>query len=170
MDSKSILTICVNYQNDKETANFLSGLLSLDGYDDQLVLVVNNEQTRHGCDRTLLEKAQDDRVILKYSEKNLGYFGGANWCLQAYLKDNPLPEWVIISNTDIEFPDPRLFIKILKYYHTNSPAVIAPDIQLNPRGLLQSSPIHQNPHFENRPSRRRISLIYWISFYANLTP
>lgn len=168
MNSKSILTICVNYKNDIETANFLKNILLLNGYMEQTVLVVNNSHPLNESPNILLKYACDHRVIVKYSKNNLGYFGGANWGLQEYLRENILPEWIIISNTDIEFPDRDLFIKLSSYYDSSFPAVIAPDIKLQSNIFSASSFAHQNPYLLKRPSRKYFKFMKWITTFYPL--
>ena len=60
---------------------------------------------------------------------NLGYFGGANFGLTKYLKDTDYPDWVIVSNVDIEFNDKSFFRYLYdKYPNADDIGVIAPSI------------------------------------------
>lgn len=154
MTKHFILTICVYYMNEEETVSFLEELFSLNGYENSAALVVVN-----GGSTVRLNKIKDrnDNIFIMCPGKNLGYFGGANWGLKKYLEVYPLPEWVIVCNTDISFKDKDFFLKLKEYYpgHTATPAVIAPDIILETKGL-PSSYKHQNPHFMKRPTKTHL--------------
>ena len=167
MTKPSILTICVNYKNPLETESFLQKLFSLNGYDNEVALVVDNDEFSQGFDLSKLWKISSN-IIFKSSGENLGYFGGANFGLREYLKEYELPDWVIVSNTDIEFPDKDIFVK-LKDYPGPHVAVIAPDIELVTESWLPSSSKHQNPCMRFRPSAIRMHALKWIcSCYPGL--
>ena len=147
------LTLCVNYKKDAETVEFVRTVAALPGYRGHVLVVSNSEAQRNGPLLTLLDI---ESVTLARAKENLGYFGGISWGLEQYLKHNPMPEWVIVSNTDILFPDREFFEKLDHLFKKNPPAVIAPDIVLTVRSGLPSTNEHQNPYFRVRPSRVRM--------------
>ncbi|GAB5045786.1 glycosyltransferase family 2 protein [Thermodesulfovibrio sp. TK110] len=157
----SIVTICVNYLNEEDTLLFVNDLINLKGYENGIVIIVVNKE----ASPLLRGFMEEKKVVIKYPDKNLGYFGGANWALQEYLQTAPLPEWIIISNTDIRFEDKDFFLK-LKNYYTNkidNIGIIAPDIELKSREGLPSSYKHQNPHMEYPPKRWKLNFLKLIS-------
>jgi GT2 family glycosyltransferase len=168
MTKHSILTICVNYKNPLETESFLQKLFWLNGYANEVALVVDNDEISPGLDLSKLWKISSN-IIVKSPGENLGYFRGANFGLSEYLKEHELPDWVIVSNTDIEFPDKDIFAK-LKNYPAPNVAVIAPDIELVTNSWLPSSSKHQNPCMRLRPSAIRMHALKWIcsSYYGLL--
>jgi hypothetical protein len=158
------LTLCVNYKNDAETAEFARTVRGLPGYSGHVV-VVSNSEVEDGGQLSGLSDAES--ILLAVPERNLGYFGGAAWGLDLYLKDNPLPEWIIVSNTDLSFPDREFFRKLEELYGSDPPAIVAPDIVLQPRGNLPSSNDHQNPHLAVRPSPARMQILRSVArFYV----
>jgi len=163
--NKNILIICVNYHNDNEVINLVREIFNQRGNFNQRVIIVDN--SNRNISETPLVKLCDNKNILIYTSKvNLGYYGGAWWGMQQYLKEFPLPDWTIVCNADICFPDPDFFIKLIHYHSENPPSVVAPDIILiEPSGSLPSSPKHQNPHFINRPAKLRMHFYKWISRY-----
>lgn len=158
------LTLCVNYQNDAETAEFTRTVHGMPGYNGHVAVVSNSAVEKCG---EVSRLSQLESVLLVEPGRNLGYFGAAAWGLDFYLKDHPLPEWVIVSNTDISFPDRELFVKLNQLHGSNPPAIVAPDIVLQPRGQLPSSGSHQNPFLAVRPSPTRMRILRALArFYA----
>jgi GT2 family glycosyltransferase len=161
----------VNYQNDAETFEFASTLAALPGYNGDVYVVSNSPSTQ--LDGLLaLNNARSDqsRLFLIFPESNLGYFGGAARALNIYLTENSLPEWTMVSNTDVVFSDQDLFNKLATEYPSGPPAVVAPDIVLQSRSGLPSSLTHQNPHMESRPAALRLRFLHlmsrWYPIYA----
>ncbi len=144
------LVICVNYNNDEETFNFITALLRLNNFDRGKIVLVNNGNLLNPSLTNLC--INQSRIKLYQAEKNLGYLGGACWGLKQYLKEFPMPKWIILSNTDIHFSDSDIFKKIELY--DPPPDIIAPEIilQSNSRQAL----IKQNPHLKKRPSKLRM--------------
>ncbi len=153
----SFLVICVNYYTYPETLLFIEGLFSQTLRDKIRLIIVDNSK-----DFKKKDMARKDNILIYQPERNLGYFPGAWWALKKYCEKNVLPNWIIVSNSDIEFCDTGFFEKVVKYYHSNPPAIIAPDIILCSNSL-PSSYLHQNPHFKNRPSKMRMLFYKWVS-------
>lgn len=164
INKNTFLTICINYNNDSEVMNFVNELYTQRGYNGQRTIVVDNSE-RDSHSTPLLSLEKNKNVLVFRSGKNLGYFGGAYWGLQQYIKEFSFPEWTIVSNTDIHFPDKDFFIKLSDKYKNNPPAVIAPDTILESEGGLPSSFTHQNPHFIYRPSCMRMHIYKWVARY-----
>lgn len=160
MKNNSILTICVNYNNEAEVITFVKELHSQRDYGDQKIAVVDNSD-KEMPSNSIKNLQKNKNVLVFHSGKNLGYFGGACWGMQQYLKKFPLPDWTIVCNTDIHFPDNDFFLKLNYLHKDNPPAVVAPDIILETDGKLPSSCTHQNPNMTDRPSRMRMHLFKW---------
>jgi GT2 family glycosyltransferase len=164
MKKNDILTICVNYHNDEETINFVKELIAQQNCDGQKVIIVDNSD-RSDIPSPLLKLCCDERVLLYHPCENMGYYGGAWWGMQQYLKEFSLPDWVIVCNTDLHFPIPDFFTRLLRYHAENPPAIIAPNIILELQGLIPSSETNQNPHLVRRPRRLRLHFCKWIYRY-----
>jgi len=152
--------ICVNYNNDYETTCFIQQLLERDYFYNGHIILVNNGISVNKILADLCSSNQQ-RIHFYQAEKNLGYFGGAWWGLNQYLSKFSMPEWIILSNTDIHFPDLDFFQKIAHYKAKTLPAIIAPEI------VFQSSDgwllVKQNPHFTKRPSKYRMLFYKYIN-------
>ncbi|WP_455425036.1 hypothetical protein [Dryocola sp. LX212] len=96
--------------------------------------------------------------IYDYGE-NLGYMQAAAEGLKEYLSNNLLPSWIILSNTDISFPDDGFFEKLSK--DKRHDFILAPDI-------VSSDGIHQNPFLINRPSKNKLLMLSRINSHPLL--
>jgi len=165
------LVLCVNYKNDEEAADFASHVVAQPGFDGRVVVTSCSTPKS-----PRLLSPQEPNVKSIDAKANLGYFGGAAFGLQEHLKEAPMPDWILVSNTDVAFTDHRFFAGLDQIEREGAPAVVAPEIRLESPGLRPSTSTHQNPAMEARPSRRRLQLLLWASrwplvywSYENLT-
>lgn len=159
MSKPLILTICVNYNNDQETQQFVSELLAQKGDFSQRVIIVDNSESPSLDSSVYNLFKSDSRVLIINSGKNLGYFGGAAWGLDEYIKEFPLPEWIIVCNTDINLIQQDLLSNLCALYSESRHAVIAPSI------ISGISGRDQNPYMKFRPSRWRMHFYKWVFHY-----
>ncbi len=160
--------ICVNYNSESETREFVKAFSTLEGANRMLIAVVDNSdseklvQALHGLD------CADGTVKVLKPGTNLGYFGGAAWGFARLLEEEKLPEWVAVSNTDIHPVDGSFLEKLRSLSAHSSAAIIAPAIAALPSGAPQ------NPYMLKRPSymRMKMSAIIYnnhIFFYLHLS-
>ena len=155
-----VLVTCVNYHNERETEAFI-GKLGEQRIPGTLSTVVVNCNEAGDPDLSFI--AGVPGVEVASPGRNLGYFGGAAYGLRRYLEDNPLPDWVVVSNTDIAFPDRDFFGRLLALYPEGA-GVVAPSIHSN----LSSR--DQNPYMARRPPAARMHFYKWIfRFYPVYT-
>ncbi len=157
---QSILAVIVNYQRDEETKSLVDQLLTQEGNFDLQVIVVNCESS--GSKQGSPAKPYDVRSnVFSYRTANLGYFGNAAWGVAKFLENRMLPDWVIVSNSDIAFTDNDALSLLLSYEKKGAPAVIAPTIISGVTGQ------DQNPFMRNRPPMYRMHFRKWVfRFYA----
>ena len=153
------LVVCINYYSYRELLFFCKSLFSQRSSDRIKFVVVDNSGDFKDKKSIVKFSCQSEHIRIYYPDHNLGYFGGAWWGIQQYLKDFDWPDWIIVSNPDIKFAIPDFFIKLVDYYKRNPPAIIAPSI------ILESSGIDQNPHMFKRPSKLRMHFYKWIFRY-----
>ncbi len=156
MGNPTVLTICVNYQNDAETVRFVRGLLAQEGASNQKAIIVDNSASGPAEGPLQAIADGDQRVWLIVPASNLGYYGGAAFALRHYLSQSPLPEWVMVSNTDLEFLQPDFLRNLCAFHAEASYAVVAPAI------LSSLSREDQNPCMRVRPSPLRMHLYKWL--------
>lgn len=145
MKSQTLLFIVINYFNETEVSNFVVTHFGSTYCDDVEIVIVNN-----GCHQISIL----DALAQKYSfvkilgtQKNLGYFGAANFGLMHYLKSNELPDATIVCNTDISFDKESFFKSLKNILSTKEFDVLGPEIYST---FLK---YHQNPYITKRLSR-----------------
>ena len=166
MSSVTALVICVNYHNEADTVRFISSVLSQQWADGIKVLVVNNSDSMSPSVDLLKNLFHmSERVIQVTPGKNVGYFGGASFGLRFYNERYSLPEWIVVSNTDIEFLHEDFFTRLHTEHSTVPPAIIAPAIY----SFLKNR--NQNPYLHRRPSSIRMhfySTCFRYSLFLNV--
>lgn len=150
-----ILLICVNYLKPGETQRFVLSALDQTIQSSLRLAVVDNSPAP-GAGRVPDSLMSDPRVTAIAPGENLGYFGGAAAALKDHLKTHSMPEWVIVSNPDVYFPDRGVLQRLFDSYRGDAPAVIAPSIR------TKGSSVEQNPYMRVRPSRFRMHVYRWI--------
>lgn len=150
---KDILAIGVNYGSDESAIRYAGSLLNLNHQGLSIRLVDNTERGPADFE-SFTEKIRGvnrDAICLQ-TVGNPGYFGGARMALDSFLQEHGrMPDWVIVSNVDIEFPDDALVEELGRRWGMDDLGVIAPAI------LSAETKIDINPMFVNRPSKRRMN-------------
>lgn len=151
MVNTKYLIICVNYNSDEATETFINTALNLEGSENLKIIVVDNSEDRE--ERKFCSKILDHRVEIILPPKNLGYFGGANYGLEIFLRDNSLPEWIVVSNVDINLNKSHIFKELSdNILFTKNIGIIAPSIIVKPNNF------DQNPYIKFRLSSRKVFL------------
>jgi len=155
MNNKRILFLLINYFNEKEVAEFVSTQLGNQLNEVVQVIIINNGSN----DLTSLKELENKYSSIKvlYPEKNLGYFGGANYGLQNYLQNNDYPDATILCNTDISFTSPDFISNLKTILKEKQFDVLGPDIYST---FLK---YHQNPYIVKRISLQRIKLYKFVT-------
>ena len=145
MKRETLLFIIINYFNETEVSNFVVTHFGNGNNHDAEIVIVNN-----GCHQiSILDSLSQKFSFVKIlsAEKNLGYFGAANFGLMHYLKSNELADATIICNTDIAFAKDSFFGSLKNILSTKEFDVLGPDIYST---FLK---YHQNPYITKRLSR-----------------
>ena len=150
-----ILLICVNYLKPGETQRFVLSALDQSLKSSLRLAVVDNSppSSAGGVPDSV---TSDPRVTAIATGENLGYFGGAAAALKDHLKTHSMPEWVIVSNPDVYFPDRDVLQRLFDSHRGGTPAVVAPSIR------TKGSSVEQNPYMRVRPSAFRMHVYRWI--------
>jgi GT2 family glycosyltransferase len=149
--AQTVLLICVKYGSDPETAQYLESLRKLQGQRNLQVLVVDNMVGT----ASPAPPAERNLAFVR-SERNLGYFGGARSGLALYLREHPLPDWVIVSNVDLLIADAQFLGKLAALRARPRLGMVAPSI----RSALTGR--DQNPFMRTRPSTARMHAYKWM--------
>src|SRR5207248_1020903 len=111
-----ILTICVNYRNDEETAYFVKQLLEQHCAGSLRIIIADNSERTSISEELEVIAARDERISVVSTGENLGYLGGAAFALEVYTRQHGIPLWTIVCNTDIDFVQPDFFVKLCAYH------------------------------------------------------
>lgn len=148
---KKILILCVDYHSSSDTTKFVNTVLNIHP-SVNVVLVLNS-----GAQHFENDFFSRERLFTYDFGSNLGYMQGASNGLKAYLESNELPDWVILSNTDIMFPDISIFERLSNDARDN--LIIAPDI-------ISSDGVHQNPFLVRRLAKNKLKFLVAINSSA----
>jgi GT2 family glycosyltransferase len=149
-DPVEVALIAVNYNSAAATESLIEDALAqASGASRLTVIIADNSPSASGMDALLERYRLCPSVRFVTMPRNLGYFGAAHYVVESVL-GHDVPEWVIVSNTDIRLPQPDLFDRLATMLPP--PAVIAPRIISGRTGL------DQNPFHRTRPSAARMYL------------
>jgi GT2 family glycosyltransferase len=163
-----ILFLPIVYHSHDDAAEQLGELRALPGAGEMAVVAVDNSSEPRAITGP---KDGFASYELLAGLGNLGYFGGARRGLEHYLKSAPMPEWVIVSNTDARI-EQRGFIERLLAMHEACAATktycVAPDIRSSKTGAAQ------NPYYTSRPCSAKFARLarlfnhYWLALAYRL--
>ena len=151
--------ITVNYRGTQDTLRLLENLRGLSGFQDTSLIIVDNASQDDSFSK--INEAVGDLINVRCiaAPRNLGYFGAARWALDNYLVDSDLPNWVIVCNNDVVFPDVGFLNSLLE--QPNDVGAIAPRIVSARNGY------EQNPFMPSRPGRLGVLKIrFWFSRFG----
>jgi GT2 family glycosyltransferase len=162
-----VVVISVNYNSDEAGLQFVSSLTKSSAaseVDVSLVLVDNTERDSSGLFFERVHAYNPDVVCIK-APKNVGYFNGARLGFNEYLQTNTLPEWVMVSNVDLEINDVGFFQNLLILCGTEGTediGVVAPSIWSN------VSKRDLNPYCYYKTSQKMMHLyrVIYRSYYT----
>lgn len=142
-----VLIVCVNYHSEKEIVEYIDHLCNQTVYNRLDIVVCDNS-----CDEVkfllLVSKFKNiDNVFIYNPKMNLGYLHGINFGINKYLETHSLPEWIVISNTDITYGTETFYEELLLNYPNGYNCVIAPSI------YARFKKEFQNPMLINRYSK-----------------
>jgi len=152
---RSVEFLLVAYGNPTEVVEFVDHVRMVEPGPEIRFAVCDNSPAPHA---TALDERTD--VVLVRRPDNPGYLPGGLAALRASVQERgALPDWAILSNTDLTFESTDL-TAVLGDYDPLDPVVLAPRIT---EGTAR---IEKNPHLLVPRSLRR----HRVNHYATLTP
>jgi len=161
-NEKKILILAINYYTDDRACKFVNSFRNHLNENVECVLIDNSTRDSGNNFFSKIRKISPLVQTVK-PEFNLGYFGGAKYGFEYYLKkNNEYPDWIIVSNVDLEFSDSNFFNVLSRLKNLLDLGVIAPRIFSN----LSMSDL--NPKIVNRPSQLYMKFLKIIlsNYYA----
>ena len=126
---ENIINIVICYNNASEVIEYYNEILSLDDGKKVGYVVVINSATEEEIDNLDTFSQEHDHVYVYNPGKNLGYMNGLLYGYRMYREQTGLlPQYVIMSNTDIAFQDKAFVTKLENKYYDNNLGVIGPSI------------------------------------------
>jgi GT2 family glycosyltransferase len=105
------------------------------------VVVVDNCSSDDSASLVKTFIGDRDDIMLLVTSENKGFAQGNNFGY-VYAKKNFSPNFIILINNDIVFPQKNILSKILKIYNKTSFSILGPDIIVH----SDKGYVHQNPH------------------------
>ena len=161
---RKILITIINYSNEEEVLKYAKLISQQTTASEICLVIINNKESDFPKVDLESELKKIDLSIELYNPKeNLGYLNGVLYGYRQYVNRQIInPEWVIISNTDIEIPDNYFFEEFLNKNYEKDIWCVAPSV------YSPNKETYDNPHYVTRCSIRKINRIIWIHEHSIL--
>lgn len=157
LQNPKVLIITINYKSEDSLTELVRSLQQMKGFGETKVIIVDNSPAKASIATIRLSIGGASNIELFPSEVNRGYLGGAKFGLDRYLANgNDMPDWVIVSNHDVQIEDKEFFSKLLSQ-DPRAVGVIAPRVQALPGRA------DQNPFMRRRPGALRWVHLRFVS-------
>ena len=156
-----ILNIVVNYKNEDEVIDYSKQLFNQNNSENLVLIVVNNVLK----DRTIkqfenqLKAVNMDQIYLYNANDNLGYLGAAIYGYNTFIseKHNFKWDWIIISNTDIQYKQVEFFETFFDEKYSKDVWWIGPSV------YNSATKAYDNPKYIDRISNKKMKRLLIIN-------
>jgi len=152
----NIVVICINFHNEEQTIAFVRRLVTLHSPSTCQVIVASNNVRGNGNEVLAEALADKLQVTIMHWSRNLGYFGAAALALDVYRSTHELPDWVVVSNTDLLVGTESFTDQLNQYQESKGIGIVAPSI------TATVTDVDQNPFMERRPTAIRMHIVKWM--------
>lgn len=132
-----IVFLILNYKNVDETIRCIESI-NYNVLEKWEAVIVDNGSKDGSFEKLTQLYKKDCRIKILLSEENVGFSKGNNLGYE-YIRKNGIPDYIVITNNDVLFPDKNMFNKIDKIYKNTHFYVYGPDI------YVQINKEHQSP-------------------------
>lgn len=132
--------VILHYNTIEDTKKCIDSVLNISKNSRQIdvsIIIVDNCST-NGSGERLKELYKQENITILHSDRNLGFARGNNIGYKYALKNNN-PDYIILSNNDIEINQKNFFEKIIEIDNEIGFDVCGPDI------FAPYKQVHQNP-------------------------
>ena len=155
-ESKKMVILLVNYFNEEEVCFFVERQIARQTSVNIDIVITDNGS--HHPERLTSLANRNSFIFVYKAGDNLGYLPGAAFGLKNYLEEGrPIPDAVILSNSDIEFAGQDFLQRIVSGEEHSSYDILGPDIFSD---LLFH---HQNPLMKERISIKKLKMLAFLS-------
>lgn len=140
--------LVLNFKNINDTIKCVDSIQKADFCDYQIVLLDNG--SNDGSSEKMIELYDNDkRISVLASAENVG-FSRANNMGYEFIKKNFNPDFVIVTNNDVIFPQEDLDVRLAALYEETEFHLLGPDI------YVRANKEHQSPMMLNLPTKDQL--------------
>ena len=150
MTAPRFAAFLVNYRSAVDTARIAAEFLAQSDTGGIALWAVDNSEPPDD-----LSALSPDVHVLRPG-RNMGYFGAVAAAFDAHREAFGMPDWTVISNTDVTIGDSGFLALLAALHDPDPPAVIAPSV------ISEQFGVDQNPHLRARPSKWRMRAYGWV--------
>ena len=152
---KKILIAVTNYGTENEIIEYAIKLEQQTAVKDLCLVVIDNKYNEQKHLEDNLKKLDIDCIYFK-ANQNYGYLNGALYGVDKFVeKFNYVPQWIVVSNVDIEYTNDTFYEEFLTKTYPDDIWCIAPSVQ-----SLNGN--YCNPHYKERISLSKINFLIKI--------
>lgn len=155
MPNKKILITIMNYGTEDEIIGYAEELTKQTVSEELFLMVVDN---KYDSSKSLEDKLKNIKIDSYYYNqgKNLGYLNGALFGADKFKElYDYMPQWIVVSNTDIIYPESNFYEKFLSYKYEEDVWCVAPSV-VAPNGR------YCNPHYPVRIPLSKVNRLITI--------
>jgi hypothetical protein len=148
----SIAVVLINYFNEKEIIQYIDSEIKKQTLQSEIFIVNNGTRTN-----LLKDYCLKNGIIFLDPERNTGYLGGLLYVLEYYLKNKLVfPKWFLLSNSDIEIEEQKMFSSIDNKSYPDDTAVLGVSI------ISCRNKSNQNPFSVERIKKNKLKRLSFI--------
>lgn len=145
---KKIVFLVLNYKNMAETIKCVGSIRDI-GLSDYDIVLVDNGSNDFSVQKMNELYGSDKRIHIVASEENVGFSKGNNLGY-TYIKQNLAPDFVVVTNNDVLFPQKDFEERLIKSYEKFGFYVLGPDI------FIRANKEHQSPMMLKLPTQSQL--------------
>lgn len=150
-----VLVLVMNYGTADEIISYANAISCQSVQNKICLMIVDN---KYDANENLCERLTSiDLDIIYYNpEKNLGYLNGALFGIDYFKKLRGfVPDWLVVSNTDIEYDNNNFYENFLKRSYSEDTWCVAPSV-------LGANGRYCNPHYKERIPVSKVNRLIMI--------
>lgn len=152
-----IKLICVNYNNNSDTLNFIESIFQTKPL--QLEVCIVNNSAKSSSDKSFEDIQKKYNIEILNAPENPGYFGAAQLALSSFQNRIPNYDWIIVCNTDMHFKQKDFFSKLNQLKFSENIGLIGPSV------ISELSGKDTNPYLRDRPSK--VKMHFYKIIFSN---
>lgn len=153
---KKVLIIVINYASENEVVEYAKQISSLENNENIALCVVDNKHSEKSINLEESLKGFPYEIHYYDAKANLGYMNGALFGLDRFkAEQNYIPDWVVISNTDIFYTDSNFYKDFLSKDYPKDYWCVAPSV-------VDTQGNYCNPHYKERIPLAKVNRVIKI--------